>query len=170
MLVSSGLIVNQVLTISRGLNYSFGPYTVRFHTPAFHLHASHSPAPPRLTRPHTSMPYTPPHLHALHSPTPPRLTLPHTSVPHSPPHLRASHSPTPPRLTHPHTSTRYPQVLLGLKDCRVDVVQATLHALGDLVPLVGIEAVLGTSSEQLFTDSKPRVSGRGTVGYNPPHV
>ena len=96
MLVSSGLIVNQVLTISRGLNYSFGPYTVCFHTPAFHLHASHSPAPPRLTRPHTSMPYTPLHLHTSHSPTLPRLTLPHTSVPHTPPHLHASHTPTPP--------------------------------------------------------------------------
>ncbi len=50
------------------------------------------------------------------------------------------------------------QVLLGLKDHRVEVVQATLHALGDLVPMVGTEAVLGRSSDQLFTDSKPRVS------------
>ncbi len=49
-------------------------------------------------------------------------------------------------------------MLLGLKDSRVEVVQATLHALGDLVPLVGTEAVLGRSSGQLFTDAKPRVS------------
>ena len=51
-----------------------------------------------------------------------------------------------------------PEVLLGLKDYRVEMIQATLHALGDLVPLVGTEAVLGSSTQQLFTDAKPRVS------------
>ena len=51
-----------------------------------------------------------------------------------------------------------PEVLIGLKDYRVEMIQATLHALGDLVPLVGTEAVLGRSTEQLFADAKPRVS------------
>lgn len=51
-----------------------------------------------------------------------------------------------------------PEVLLGLKETRDDVVQATLHALGDLVPLLGADAVMGTSRKQVFTDAQPRVS------------
>ena len=39
-----------------------------------------------------------------------------------------------------------------------EMVQATLHALAELVPLLGAEAVMGTTRRNSFTDAKPRVS------------
>ena len=50
-----------------------------------------------------------------------------------------------------------PQVLLGLQDPQDEMVQATLRALADLVPLLGAEAVMGTSRKAMFADTKPRV-------------
>ncbi len=41
-----------------------------------------------------------------------------------------------------------------------DIVQATLHALADLIPLLGAEVVIGTHRKHIFADTKPRVSGR----------
>lgn len=57
--------------------------------------------------------------------------------------------------------TVLPEVLVGLKDTRGDMVSATLHTLAEMVPLLGPEAVIGTSRRQVFTDSQPRVS-KGT--------
>ena len=53
--------------------------------------------------------------------------------------------------------TVLPEVLVGLKDSRGEVVSSTLHTLADLVPLIGPEAVIGTSRRQVFVDSQPRV-------------
>ena len=70
-------------------------------------------------------------------------------------------------------ATVLPEVLVGLKDARGEVVSATLHTLAELVPLLGPEAVIGTSRQHIFTDSQPRVrcaligecgGGRGRVG------
>ena len=46
---------------------------------------------------------------------------------------------------------------MGLNDTRGEVVTATLHTLAELVPLVGPEAVIGTTRRQIFVDSQPRV-------------
>ena len=54
-------------------------------------------------------------------------------------------------------STVLPEVLVGLNDTRGEVVTATLHTLAELVPLVGPEAVIGTTRRQIFVDSQPRV-------------
>ena len=53
--------------------------------------------------------------------------------------------------------TVLPEVLVGLNDTRGEVVTATLHTLAELVPLVGPEAVIGTTRRQIFVDSQPRV-------------
>ena len=37
------------------------------------------------------------------------------------------------------------------------MVQATLRALADLVPLLGADVVMGTSRIAVFADTKPRV-------------
>ena len=50
-----------------------------------------------------------------------------------------------------------PEVLVGLKESSDEVVGATLHALGDLVPLLGGDLVMGTSRKHIFTDAQPRV-------------
>ena len=50
-----------------------------------------------------------------------------------------------------------PEVLLGLKDQNDELVEATLHALGALVPHVGADAVIGTSRKHIFINSQPRV-------------
>ena len=55
---------------------------------------------------------------------------------------------------------------MGLKEVQPEVVQATLHALGDLVPLVGPEAVIGTTRRPIFADTKPRVSSLSLKPYN----
>lgn len=54
-----------------------------------------------------------------------------------------------------------PEVLVGLSDNRDEVIQYTLHALADLVPLMGSEAIIGGNASTrsiIFTDSRPRVS------------
>lgn len=53
-----------------------------------------------------------------------------------------------------------PEVLVGLKESKDELVAATLHALGDLVPLLGADTVMGmpTPRRQVFTDAQPRVS------------
>ena len=53
---------------------------------------------------------------------------------------------------------------MGLRDVHDDLVQVTLHALGDLVPHIGAELVMGTSRRCIFANSQPRVRrGRGMV-------
>ena len=55
-------------------------------------------------------------------------------------------------------NTVLPEVLVGLNDTRGEMVTATLHTLAELVPLLGPEAVIGTTRRQVFIDSQPRVS------------
>ena len=50
-----------------------------------------------------------------------------------------------------------PEVLMGLKDTSEELVAATLHGLGELVPLLGADVVMGTNRKQLFNDAQPRV-------------
>ena len=50
-----------------------------------------------------------------------------------------------------------PEVLVGLKDSSEEVVSGTLHALGDLVPLLGADVVMGTSRKHVFSNAQPRV-------------
>ena len=50
-----------------------------------------------------------------------------------------------------------PEVLIGLNDTRGELVSATLHTLAEMVPLIGPEAVIGTTRRQVFVDSQPRV-------------
>ena len=50
------------------------------------------------------------------------------------------------------------QVLIGLRDSDDVMVAATLHALADLVPLLGADVILGSSRDTAFTDAQPRVS------------
>ena len=44
------------------------------------------------------------------------------------------------------------------------MVQATLRALADLVPLLGADVVMGTSRIAVFADTKPRVRKGGREG------
>ena len=44
------------------------------------------------------------------------------------------------------------------------MVQATLRALADLVPLLGADVVMGTSRIAVFADTKPRVREGGREG------
>ncbi len=54
-----------------------------------------------------------------------------------------------------------PEVLVGLKDSSDEMVSVTLHALGELVPYVGAELVMGTSRKRIFMDAQPRVRVKG---------
>ena len=54
--------------------------------------------------------------------------------------------------------TVLPEVLIGLRDNSEELVQVTLHALGDLIPHLGADLIMGTSRKQIFTDAQPRVS------------
>ena len=49
------------------------------------------------------------------------------------------------------------EVLMGLKDTSEELVAATLRGLGELVPLLGADVVMGTNRKQLFNDAQPRV-------------
>ena len=51
--------------------------------------------------------------------------------------------------------------MLGLQETQDDLVQATLRALADLVPLLGADVVMGTSRTAVFADTKPRVRRKG---------
>ena len=57
----------------------------------------------------------------------------------------------------------YIQVLVGLHDVSDEMVHATLHALADLVGILGGETVIGTSRSCIFADSAPRVRGQGSL-------
>ena len=58
-----------------------------------------------------------------------------------------------------------PEVLVGLKDNNNELVAGTLHALGDLIPLLGADTVMGTPTprKQIFTDAQPRVGRCDTM-------
>lgn len=44
-----------------------------------------------------------------------------------------------------------------MKDLNNEVVVATFHALANLVPLLGAEAVTGHSHRRIFSDGTPKV-------------
>ena len=54
-----------------------------------------------------------------------------------------------------------PEVLVGLTDLNCDLVQATFHALGDLVPYTGADIILGMPRRRIFTNTQPRVRRSG---------
>lgn len=47
---------------------------------------------------------------------------------------------------------------MGIKDTNEQLVSVTLHALADLIPLLGASAVIGGKRAKLFTDGRPKVS------------
>uniref|UniRef100_X2B1S1 Protein kinase domain-containing protein n=1 Tax=Capitella teleta TaxID=283909 RepID=X2B1S1_CAPTE len=52
-------------------------------------------------------------------------------------------------------TTLFPQLLLGLRDCNDDLVAMTLHAVADLVPLMGGDIVIGAKRNRIFTEGTP---------------
>ncbi|ELU01440.1 hypothetical protein CAPTEDRAFT_105767, partial [Capitella teleta] len=54
-------------------------------------------------------------------------------------------------------TTLFPQLLLGLRDCNDDLVAMTLHAVADLVPLMGGDIVIGAKRNRIFTEGTPKV-------------
>ena len=57
------------------------------------------------------------------------------------------------------------QVLIGLRDNHDDLVSASLHALGEMVPILGAEIVVGSNRHAVFKEGKPKVSSE-IVMYN----
>ena len=50
------------------------------------------------------------------------------------------------------------QVLIGLRDNHDDLVSASLHALAEMVPILGAEIVVGSNRHPVFKEGKPKVS------------
>ena len=50
------------------------------------------------------------------------------------------------------------QVIVGLKDKNEAVVSETFRGLADLVPILGVKDVVGSTSTSIFVDRKPDVS------------
>ncbi|CAE1313412.1 SCYL3 [Acanthosepion pharaonis] len=50
----------------------------------------------------------------------------------------------------------FPQLLLGLRDTNDSLVSASLYALGDLVPILGGETVIGGPQKAYFKEGKPK--------------
>lgn len=49
------------------------------------------------------------------------------------------------------------QLLLGLRDSNDSLVAMTLHAVAELVPLLGGDIVIGAKRNKIFTEGRPRV-------------
>ena len=49
------------------------------------------------------------------------------------------------------------QVLIGLRDNHDDLVSASLHALAEMVPILGAEIVVGSNRHPVFKEGKPKV-------------
>lgn len=49
------------------------------------------------------------------------------------------------------------QLLLGLRDINDSLVSASLYAIGDLVPILGGETVIGGPQKAYFKEGKPKV-------------
>lgn len=50
----------------------------------------------------------------------------------------------------------FPQLLLGLRDINDSLVSASLYAIGDLVPILGGETVIGGPQKAYFKEGKPK--------------
>ncbi|CAI9716038.1 protein-associating with the carboxyl-terminal domain of ezrin-like [Octopus vulgaris] len=50
----------------------------------------------------------------------------------------------------------FPQLLLGLRDVNDKLVSASLHAVADLVPILGGDTVIGGPQKQYFKEGKPK--------------
>jgi hypothetical protein len=50
------------------------------------------------------------------------------------------------------------QILLGLRDSNDELVAMTLHAVADLVPILGGDIVIGAKRNRLFNEGRPKVS------------
>lgn len=50
----------------------------------------------------------------------------------------------------------FPQLLLGLRDINDSLVSASLYALGDLVPILGGDVVIGGPQKPYFKEGKPK--------------
>ena len=51
----------------------------------------------------------------------------------------------------------FSQILLGLRDQDNSMVALSLHALADLVPVLGSETVIGVHGQHIFKHSTPKV-------------
>ncbi|XP_045581033.1 protein-associating with the carboxyl-terminal domain of ezrin [Procambarus clarkii] len=51
-----------------------------------------------------------------------------------------------------------PELLLGIRDSSDSLVMATLHALAELVPILGANTVIGENRQNLFTTAKPKAA------------
>ncbi|KAG7166372.1 protein-associating with the carboxyl-terminal domain of ezrin-like [Homarus americanus] len=51
-----------------------------------------------------------------------------------------------------------PELLLGIRDSSDSLVMSTLHALAELVPILGANTVIGENRQNLFTTAKPKAA------------
>ena len=51
----------------------------------------------------------------------------------------------------------YLQLLLGLRDSNDTLVATTLHAVAELVPILGGDIVIGAKRNRIFAEGKPKV-------------
>ncbi|XP_021933699.1 protein-associating with the carboxyl-terminal domain of ezrin isoform X2 [Zootermopsis nevadensis] len=61
-----------------------------------------------------------------------------------------------------------PELLVGIKDTNEQLVSVTLHALADLIPLLGASAVIGGKRAKLFTDGRPKACHNGPYNLRTP--
>ncbi|XP_077986598.1 protein-associating with the carboxyl-terminal domain of ezrin-like [Glandiceps talaboti] len=66
--------------------------------------------------------------------------------------------------------TIMPQLLLGLRDTNNDLVSASLHALGDLVPVLGGRVVVGGTRHKYFLDGRPKFQQQESPFKAGPHT
>ncbi|XP_045201253.2 protein-associating with the carboxyl-terminal domain of ezrin-like isoform X2 [Mercenaria mercenaria] len=50
----------------------------------------------------------------------------------------------------------FPQVLLGLRDCSEQIASLSLHALAEMVPVLGRDVVIGGKSKNYFKEGRPK--------------
>ncbi len=58
------------------------------------------------------------------------------------------------------------QVLVGLRDNHDELVAASLHALAEMVPVLGSEAVVGPNRHPVFKEGKPKVRWRRGLNHS----
>ena len=55
-----------------------------------------------------------------------------------------------------------PQILIGLRDTDDEIVYLTMHALAELVPVLGAATVVGGAQAKIFSQGKPKVCSMTT--------